>query len=306
MVVGAAPVGDDSPVKAPGIPQDVLQQMGILVGIGAVDQVVAGHDGLGMALGDGNLEVGQVELPQGPLVHNRVGGHAAQLLVVGGKMLGAGGDAVFLDAADIGGGHLAGEVGVFREILKVASAQRAALGVQSGAQHHRHILCGGLGAQRTADLLAQGGVPAAGHGAGRGEAGGRFAGVLAQMVRRTGLLAQTVGAVRQPDLRDAVLRHGARLEGCRAGEQGAFLFQRQLLDYGFDIRHVTSSFADQKKATPGVCLQAEARRSLLQYSDKNPVNSFWGCSDRRPAVLGGNYLAAFPLSSDGGLRRHPR
>ena len=35
MVVGAAPVGDDSPVKAPGVPQDVLQQMSILVGIGA-------------------------------------------------------------------------------------------------------------------------------------------------------------------------------------------------------------------------------------------------------------------------------
>ena len=38
--IGAAPVGDDGPVEAPVLPQDVLQEMGVLVGVGAVDEVV--------------------------------------------------------------------------------------------------------------------------------------------------------------------------------------------------------------------------------------------------------------------------
>ncbi len=231
MVVGTAPVGDDGAVKAPGIPQDLLEQMGVLVGVSTVDQVVAGHDGLGMALGDGDLKVGEVEFPQGALIHHRVGGHAAQFLAVGGKMLGAGGNAVLLNAADVSGGHLARQVGVLREIFKVPSAQRAALGVQAGAQQYGNVLRSGFLAQRPADLLAQGRVPAAGNGRRRGEAGRRLTGIDAQMVALPCLLAHAVGAVRQPDRRDAVLRQSPRPESIRTGKQCTFLFQGQ----GFDL-----------------------------------------------------------------------
>ena len=41
VVIGAAPVGDDGSVEALVLPQNVLQQVGILVGVGAVDEVVA-------------------------------------------------------------------------------------------------------------------------------------------------------------------------------------------------------------------------------------------------------------------------
>ncbi len=56
VVVGAAPVGDDGALEAPVLPQDVLEQMGVLVGIGAVDEVVGGHDGLRLCLFDHDLK----------------------------------------------------------------------------------------------------------------------------------------------------------------------------------------------------------------------------------------------------------
>ena len=72
-----------------------------LVGVGVVHLVVGGHDGLGVRFFDHNFKGGEVQLPQGALVQHRVACHAAQLLTVGGKVLGAGGNAVFLNAADV-------------------------------------------------------------------------------------------------------------------------------------------------------------------------------------------------------------
>ena len=230
MVVGAAPVGDHGPVIAPLAVQDILQQVMVLVGVGAVDPVVGGHDAPGPALFHGDLKAGEVQLPQGALVQHAVAGHAAQLLIVGGKVLGAGRNAHRLDAAHIACCQLAGQVRVLREILEIAAAQRAALGVQAGAQDHIDAVGSGLLAQRFADLLAQGGVPAVGHGGRRGEAGGRLRGVQAQMVRRARLFAYAVGAVRQGDGGDVFARQRAGVEHRPAGKQGAFLFQIQCLN----------------------------------------------------------------------------
>ena len=164
VVIAAAPVGHDSAVEAPVPAQDVLQKVGVLVGVGAVDEVVAGHDGLGVRLFDDNFKAGQVELSQGSLVDDGVRRHAAQLLAVDGEVLGASGDVVGLDAAHVGRGQLAGEVRVLGKILKVAPAQGAALGVKPGAEQHGNLLRGSLLAHGAADLLAQCGIPAAGHG----------------------------------------------------------------------------------------------------------------------------------------------
>ena len=177
LAVAAAPVGDHKAVKAPLVPEDLGEQVGVLVGVGAVHFVVGGHDGLGVALLDGDLKVGEVELPQGPLVHHAVAGHAQQFLGVGGKVLGTGGDAVFLHAPDEGGGHFAAQVGVLGVVLKVPPAQRAALGIEAGAQQHIYLLAGGLLADGAA---AQGGqllVPAVGNAGSGGEAGGGLAGI---------------------------------------------------------------------------------------------------------------------------------
>ena len=224
--------------------------MGVLVGVGAVDKVIGGHDGLGLRLLDHHLEAGQVNFPQGALVHDGIRGHAAQLLTVHGKVFGAGGNAVFLDAADVGRRHLTGKVGILREILEVAAAQGAALDVQAGAQQHRHALCRCFFAHGCAHSLAQRGVPAVGHGSRGREAGGGHTGVQAQMVGSTGLLADAVGAVRQGDGRDALARQRPGCEHRAAAQQGAFLFQRQALD---DICVFHGSLLTIKKKGAGVC-----------------------------------------------------
>ena len=58
VVIVSAPVGDHKAVKAPLLPKNFRKQMGVFVGIGAVYYIVAGHDGLGPALGDGHFKGG--------------------------------------------------------------------------------------------------------------------------------------------------------------------------------------------------------------------------------------------------------
>jgi hypothetical protein len=48
VIVGAAPVRDDGAIEAPRLFEDVAQQVLALVGVGAVDEVVRRHDGLGL------------------------------------------------------------------------------------------------------------------------------------------------------------------------------------------------------------------------------------------------------------------
>ena len=239
MVVGAAPVGDDSPVKAPLLAQDIHQQVVVLVGVGIVHLVVGRHDGLGVRLLDHNFKGGEVQFPQGALVQHRVACHAAQFLTVHGKVLGTGGNAVFLNAPDIGSRHLTGEVGVLGEILKAASAQGAALHVQARAQQYIHPVRGGLLAQCPAHFFTQRRVPAVGHGGGGGKTGGGHTGIQAQMVGCTRLLAQAVGAVRQPDGGHALFGVVLRLPCIFAGQQGTFLFKGKLLE-NFRVFHSVS------------------------------------------------------------------
>ena len=204
--------------------------MGIFVGVGAVDQIVAGHDGFGCGFFHHDLKAGQVDLPQGAFVQHGVRRHAAQLLAVDGEVLGAGGDAFALDAPHIGGCHFARKVRVLGEVLEVAAAERAALGVEARPQQYGNLLRGGFLAHSFAHFLAQDGVPAACHGDSRGKAGSRHAGVQPQMVRRPGLLAHAVRPVRQGDGRHTRLGAAARGEGTRARKQRAFLFQIQFCD----------------------------------------------------------------------------
>ena len=202
-IVAGAPVGHHEAVEAPGVPKDFLEKLLVFVGVDAVDHVIGGHDGLGMALGDGDLKIGEVDLPQRALVHHGVGGHAAQLRIVGGEVFGAGGYAVFLDAPDVAGGHFARQIRVFAEILKVSAAEGAALDVEAGAQQHAHVLAGGLLPQHLPQGLPQGRVPGVGHGGGGGIAGGGQGAVKAQLVAGALLLADAVGAVGQGDALDA-------------------------------------------------------------------------------------------------------
>ena len=230
MVVGAAPVGNDSTIEAPLLAQDIHQKMMVFVGVGVVHLIIRRHDGFGAGFLYHDLEGGEVQLPQGALVQHRVACHAAQFLTVGGKVLGTGCHTVCLNAPDIGGCHFAGEVGVLGEILKAASAQGAALQVQPRTQQDVDPVCGGLLAQCPAYFFAQRRVPAVCHGGGGGKAGGRHGGVQAQMVGCARLLPQTVRAVRKPRGRHALLGILLRLPCVLTREQGAFLFKGKLCD----------------------------------------------------------------------------
>ena len=192
--------------------------MGIFVGVGAVDQIVARHDGFGCGFFHHDLKAGQVDLPQGAFVQHRVRRHAAQLLAVDGEVLGAGGDAVGLDALHIACGHLARKVRVLGEVLEVAAAEGAALGVEARPQQYGDFLRGSFVPHGLAHFLAQGGVPAAGHSDSRGKAGRRYAGVQPQMIRRPGLLAHAVGAIGQVDSRNIA-------PGIRAGSENGITAQ---------------------------------------------------------------------------------
>ena len=242
MVVGAAPVGDNSTLVTPVVHQNILQKVLALVGVNAVDLVVSAHNGLGLTFLYGNLKAGEVDLTEGALVHHAVVCHAAQLLAVGREMLGAGGDAVLLHTAHEGGGHLAAQVGVFGEILEVTAAQRAALDVQAGAQQHVHIQAGSFFTHQTAHLLAQLRIPAVGHGGSGGQAGGGYTGIQAQVIACAHLLANAGGTVGQKDAGDAQALDGTGGPHITAGQQTALFLQGHLIDQIF-VLHGLNSFA---------------------------------------------------------------
>ena len=195
MVIISAPVGDHKAVKAPFGAEDFFQQVGVFIGVNAVNHIVGRHDGLGMSFLHGNLKAGEVDFPQGTLVHHGAHGHAAQLLGVDSEVLRAGGNAICLNAPDVGSRHFTGQIGVFGKILEVPPTQRTALHVQAGTKQNIHVIGGCFFAQGSAHFLAQGLIPGVRHGGSGGEAGGRDGGIQPQMVTGTGLLAQTVRAI---------------------------------------------------------------------------------------------------------------
>ena len=203
--------------------------MGIFVGVGAVHPVVGGHDPQGAALLHSDLKAGEVQLTQGALVHHAVAGHAQQLLTVGGEVLDTGGRPLGLDAPHQGGGQLAGQIGVLGEVLEVPAPQGAALQVHPRPQEHVYPLSSGLCAQGAAHLLQQRQVPAPRQTGGGGEAGGRLAGALAQMVPPAQLPPQAVGAVGHHHRGHPRLGKGVGAPHVLPREEGDFLLQREVL-----------------------------------------------------------------------------
>ena len=203
VIVVSAPVGDHHAVKAPLIAQNLREQVVILIGIGLIDLVVAGHNGLGLALSDGNLKSSQIDFPERPLIQHGIHAHPPQFLRVCGKVLGAGGDTARLNPPDIRSRHFAGQIRVLGEILKVPAAQGAALHVQARPQYHVYVVRGSFLAQRASQLLAQFRIPGIGHGGRRGETGRWNGGVQTQMIARARLLSEAVGAIGKKNGRDS-------------------------------------------------------------------------------------------------------
>ena len=208
-----APVGHHDALVAPFIAEDRGEEVLLLLGVFAVDLVVGGHHRPGLAFLDGNLEVLEVDLAQGPLADAGVVLVAVGLLVVGSVVLDGGADVVFLDAADVGGSHLAGEERVFGEILEVSAAQRVAVDVHARGEEHVHAVFVDFIAHRGRHFFHEGGVPRAGE-----QGPYRETGAVESLVRPDAgrADAQPRRAVRQDGAGDAQARDRAGVAG-RAG-----------------------------------------------------------------------------------------
>src|SRR5699024_2611433 len=128
----------------------------------AVYAVVAAHHAPGLRVAHGGLKWRQVNFVQRALVDAVVDAQAAGLLVVGGKVLGAGAHALALRAADEPRRQLAGQKRVLAVIFKVAAAQRAALDVDGRPQHDADAGSLRLARDGRTQALGQSGVKAGG------------------------------------------------------------------------------------------------------------------------------------------------
>ena len=139
------PVGDNKTLIAPFAPQNIGDQLIVVVAPNAVDQIIAGHEAQGVGFLYADFKALEVDFPLCPLGQPGVALVAAGFLVVAGIVLGAGGHALTLDTPHHGGGDFAGEQGVFGVVFKVPSAQGVAVDVHAGAEQHlaslgKHLL----------------------------------------------------------------------------------------------------------------------------------------------------------------------
>ena len=225
-VAEGAPVGDDQAFKAPVTAQYLGQQPGIVTGVDVVDARIAAHNGLGLCVFDNSLKRGQIQLPHRALVHLTVAVEPLVLLVVGGKVLQAGTRAAALRALHPCRAHSAGNAGVLGKILKVASAQRVALDVDAGTQHHVHTVRKPFLTDGLALGFKQRGVPGCAACHGSGKAGRRLGLVDAQHIGAVFLAAHAMGTVTHRDGGDAVLLHCLAVPEIRTIAKADFLLQR--------------------------------------------------------------------------------
>ena len=170
--VGRAPVGDDPALEAPVLLQDLVEQVVVLAGVVAVDEVVGAHHRRGLGDADGDLEGEQVGLAHGTLVEQNVDDGASGLLIVERVVLDVAHDVLRLDAALELAGHGAGQYRVFAGVLEVAAVARLARDVHAAADGHVEALSARLATNHRAVEEGRVGVPARGCAEGRGQQGG--------------------------------------------------------------------------------------------------------------------------------------
>jgi hypothetical protein len=122
VVAVDAPVCRDHALEAPLIAEHLGEQLIAYRGVGAVDEIVGGHNCPRVGLFDTYLEAAQIYLPERALGNSGIAFKAVRLPVVAGEVLDRCGYLLRLDAAHIGGAALSGEEWILGEILEVASA----------------------------------------------------------------------------------------------------------------------------------------------------------------------------------------
>ena len=155
--VRGVPVGDDESLEAPGLLQQLVEQVVVLAGPVAVHLVVGAHDHAGLALQHGDLEGEQVGLAHDARAHLHVADVAPGLLIVDGVVLEISDDLLALLALDHLGHHLAGEDRIFSEILEVPSVARLAHQVDAATE--RGVVPADRGARDRSGRRTRGPVP---------------------------------------------------------------------------------------------------------------------------------------------------
>lgn len=156
------PVRDDDAVVPPLVLRDRLQQLVVLGGRGPVDQVVGGHQGPGVRVGEHHLEGCEVHLAHRLLVHAHIDGGALGLRLVAEEVLEARPDAALLQPRDVGAREAGGEQRVLAERLEEPAAERGAVEVDRRTEHHVGALVDRLLGQDVADLRQRRLVPGLG------------------------------------------------------------------------------------------------------------------------------------------------
>ncbi len=220
------PVGSEHSLKPPFVTENAGDELFVFRGSDSVDDIVGGHDHPGISLPDSNLKSLEVNFPKSPLGKAGVGFEAVGLLVVAGKVLGAGADLAGLDASDESCSHFAGKKGIFRVVFEISAAERTSMNIHGGSQPDCNVVFLYFHAACPADFFEEFLVPCAGQEGGTGEGSSGDA--------DTGLNAETCGAVRGHDRRDAVLGKISHSEGIGdagvglSAEKADPVFKRQL------------------------------------------------------------------------------
>ena len=225
-VVHGAPVGDHHALKAPFPAQNAGEQLFMVAAMGTVEFGIGTHHRGRLSLPDGDLESGEIQLPQGALVQDTVRGEAAKLLGVGREVLETGSHAPALHPADKARRQFACQKRVLAEILKVSPAQGVAFQIRPGAQYQPHPLFSRFFANGRTDALQQIGVPAGGGGHFGRKAGGRAGHIHPHHIRGVFLFAQTVGPVAHKQRGNAVFFVCLGFPKVLAGTEGDLFFQR--------------------------------------------------------------------------------
>ena len=156
-VVGGVPVGHQNALEAPIALEHLQVEELVLRGVDAVDQVVGVHHRIHVALGDGGLKGGQIDLAHRPLVHLDVHVVPVVLLVVQGIVLDGGDDALRLHALDVGNDQRGVQEGILGEVFEVAATDRRAGDVDAGAEQEVDAAGAGIRPRPSPSLRASAG-----------------------------------------------------------------------------------------------------------------------------------------------------
>ena len=134
--MGAAPVADHHAVILPITLQNLVEGVLVLAAVLVLVEVVGAHDAPSVALLDGGLECGQINLAQGAVAHDNVHLVAMLLIVVQAEVLHTGRCTRALQALDVGHHHAGCQQRILAHVFEISAIQWRAVDVHARTQDH--------------------------------------------------------------------------------------------------------------------------------------------------------------------------